>query len=56
MKDNLILLLPASAFALVAWAFWHFFGENGFSVISTLALIVLFIDNLRLRRKLRSER
>lgn len=53
MKDSLLLVLVAVLFALIGWAFWHFLGENGFSIISTLALLAVLGDNIRLRRKLR---
>ena len=56
MKDSLALLFTATAFALIAWGFWRFLGADGFSIISTLALLSLFGDNIRLRRKLKAER
>ncbi|UPU35915.1 hypothetical protein M1B72_21135 [Geomonas paludis] len=54
MKDNIILLVTAAIAALLAWAFWRFLGQHAFSVISTLALLIVTADNLRLRRKLKS--
>ena len=55
MKDAFQLLIAATVFAIVAWAFWHFLGKDGFSALSTVALLVLVVDNIRLRRKLKSE-
>jgi len=55
MKDDLLLLITALIVAQIAWAFWHFLGESAFSVVSTLALLILTVDNFRLRRKLRPE-
>jgi len=53
MKDGFYLLLTAGAFSLIAWGFWHFLGADGFSAVSTLALLALLGDNIRLRRKLK---
>ena len=56
MKDSIQLIFVALLFAAVAWGFWYFLGENGFGVITLVALVALFADNVRLRRKLRSAR
>ncbi|MGV8991158.1 MAG: hypothetical protein ACOH1Q_07110 [Thiobacillus sp.] len=56
MKDSIQLIVVALLFAAVAWGFWYYLGENGFGVITLVALIALFTDNVRLRRKLRSAR
>jgi len=53
MKDSLLLLITALAVALVAWAFWHFSGVDGFAILNLLALLLLAADNLRLRRQLK---
>jgi hypothetical protein len=55
MKDDLLLLITATIVALLAWAFWRFLGESAFSVVSTLALLIVTADNIRLRRKLKPE-
>lgn len=56
MKDSIALILTAIGMAGLAWCFWYFLGNNRFEVIATIALIVLTVDNVRLRRKLRSNR
>lgn len=53
MKDGLGLLVAGLILACLAWALWHWLGDDGFGAISTLALIALAIDNTRLRRKLK---
>jgi hypothetical protein len=55
MKDNIQLLAAALAFAMIAWTFWHFIGNGAVDVISSVALLLLFADNIRLRRKLKME-
>ncbi|AMO98115.1 putative membrane protein [Collimonas arenae] len=55
MKDHFQLLTGGALFAIIAWAFWHFLGNDAFSALSTIALLVLFVDNVRLRRKLKPE-
>jgi len=56
MKDAIQLLITAVVLAIAAWAFWHFLGQESFGALSTVGLIVLCVDNIRLRRKLKSER
>jgi len=54
MKDRLGLLVAGMFLACLAWALWHWLGDDGFGTISTLALIALAIDNIRLRRELKA--
>ena len=54
MNDDLLLLVTAAIVAFLAWAFWQFLGASAFTVISTLALIIISVDNIRLRRKLKA--
>jgi hypothetical protein len=54
MKDRLQLILAGGVVAVLAWTFWHIFGKDAFSVLSTVMLIVVIADNVRLRRQLRS--
>jgi hypothetical protein len=56
MRDGLLLLAAGAACSLAAWAFWHYAGNDGFGVLSTLFLIVAVVDNFRLRRRLRAGR
>ena len=53
MKDRLLLVIAAAAFAIAAWAFWHFLGDNAFASITLIALVGVVADNHRLRQKLR---
>lgn len=54
MKDIALLILASAIFAAFGWAFWHYLGDDGFSAISLVALVILAADNARLRRRLRS--
>lgn len=54
MKDSLLLLVTGVACSFVAWAFWHYLGNDAFSVMNTLVLVGFVADNFRLRRLLRS--
>lgn len=56
MRDGIYLMASAIALATIGWVFWHFTGDNGFEIISTVALLVIGADNIRLRRLLRSSR
>jgi hypothetical protein len=53
MRDSLQLPVQAIGFALCAWIVWHLLGQEGLSAFSMIALLVLLLDNARLRRKLR---
>ncbi len=53
MKDGLLLLVSAIGIAIACWCFWHFAGESAFQILTSVALIALFAENLRLRRELR---
>ncbi len=52
MKDKLTLLVIGVVVAVLAWAFWHFLEQDAFFVLSALMLVVLSVDNRRLRKKL----
>lgn len=56
MKDSVLLLAVAVIVAMAAWVFWHYVGLNGFELLSTLMIVVLAVDNMRLRRELRNRR
>jgi hypothetical protein len=51
--DNVLLLIAATCASAFAWGFWHLLGETGSTVLLTIAVIALLIDNVRLRRKQR---
>jgi membrane protease YdiL (CAAX protease family) len=54
MKDVAALLVGAAIVSALAWAFWHYLGDDAFTVISTTVIIVLFADNARLRNRIRA--
>lgn len=54
MKDRLSLIITALVGAGLGWLFWHYLGNDAFSALPTVGLIIFAIDNVRLRRKLRS--
>ena len=56
MRDSLSLILTALCASIAAWLFWHFTGSSGFEVLSMLVMATLFVENFRLRRKLRESR
>ena len=51
-----MLLLASALLALLAWAFWHYLGTDAFSAMSIIAILLLGVDNARLRVKLRASR
>ena len=53
MRDSLVLLLTAIVVSGIAWAFWRFTGEDGFTLVLALMLLMCTVDNARLRRRLR---
>jgi hypothetical protein len=55
MKDNILLLITATVASFFAWCFWRFLGPDGFTFISTIVMLGLFVDNIRMRRKLKND-
>jgi hypothetical protein len=53
MKDQLVLLLTAIVVATLAWAFFHYLGQDAWPILSALVIIVLTSDNVRLRRQVK---
>jgi len=56
MKDSLLLLATGAGASVVAWAFWHYLGSDGFSVLNIIFMIYISADNFRLRRQLREKK
>jgi hypothetical protein len=54
MKDALLLLATGAGVSLIAWAFWHYLGNDALSTLTTVVLVGVVADNFRLRRKLRA--
>jgi len=54
MKDSLLLLVTGAGISLIAWAFWHYLGNDAFSTLTALVLVGLVADNFRLRRQVRA--
>jgi hypothetical protein len=54
MKDVAALLLASAIVCALAWAFWNYLGDDGFTVISTMVIIALLADNARLRNRIRA--
>jgi hypothetical protein len=52
MKNCLSLLSCGLLASVAAWAFWHFAGDDAFSVLTTIVLLALILDNRRLRQRL----
>lgn len=52
MKRPLIFLVTAGVLSLTAWCFWHFLGRGAMDVLMASILVVLAVDNDRLRRAL----
>ena len=53
MRDALLLLATGAGASLIAWAFWHYLGNDGFAALNSLVLVGAVADNFRLRRRLR---
>lgn len=56
MKDSLSLLATAAVVSSAAWAFWHYLGNDALSTFTTIVLVGVVADNVRLRRQLRTKR
>jgi hypothetical protein len=52
-KDRLQLICAGGVIATLAWTFWHLLDKDAFPVLSTIMLLFLVADNVRLRRQLR---
>jgi len=56
MKDSLLLLATGVGVSLAAWAFWHYLGNDASCTLTTVVLVGVVADNVRLRRQLRAMR
>jgi len=55
MKDSIHLLFAGVVLSVIAWALWHYGAGDAFGTISTITLIGVVADNVRLRRTLRAK-
>lgn len=53
MKDEFLLLATGLVASGLAWAFWSYLGQHAFEVLTTVFVLTLAADNVRLRRKIR---
>ena len=56
MKDGIALLATGLACSVVAWAILSALGPYVQPILISFAMVSLFVDNIRLRRKLRELR
>lgn len=56
MRDTVVLFLASALCCAFAWAFWHYLGNDAFSAMSIIAIIVLWAENVRLRKQIRANR
>jgi len=56
MKESIGLIITGIILSILAWAFWHYSGAYGVDVLSTIFLLALGADNIRLRRQIRHYR
>ncbi|MBI6739159.1 hypothetical protein [Pseudomonas syringae] len=54
MKDSLALLATGIVMAFFAWLFWSSLGQDAFAVFGALMLVVLALENYRLRRQVKA--
>ncbi|WP_460046058.1 hypothetical protein [Pseudomonas sp. S2_H01] len=52
MKRPLLFLVTAGVLSLTAWCFWHFLGRAAMDVLTVSVMVLLAVDNDRLRRAL----
>lgn len=55
MKDRIMLIAVALVASILAWAFWHYLGDDAFNVLMLVSLLVLIGNNYQLRKKLKNK-
>ena len=55
MKDSIHLLFVGAVLAVAAWTLWHYGAHEALDTVSTIALVTVIADNVRLRRALREK-
>ncbi|WBG66141.1 hypothetical protein [Pseudomonas citronellolis] len=56
MKDRILLILASLLAAGLAWAFFHYLGQDAWSLLSGALIVALGCQNIRLQRKLKALR
>lgn len=56
MKDGFLLIVSALVAAILAWSFWYYLGQDAFNVLMIVFLIVLVVDNVKLRKKIKGQK
>jgi hypothetical protein len=56
MKDSILLLATGAGASLASWAFWHYLGNDALCTLTTVVLVGVVADNVKLRRELRAMR
>lgn len=56
LADKLLLLGTGLICAALAWLFWWYFQATAFEIFTLYMLIMLLVENRRLRRALRDAR
>jgi len=52
LKDTFYLLIAGLLCSLLAWKFWNYFQNDAFTILNTVVMLSLILDNYRLRKSL----
>ena len=55
LMDRLLLVGAGLVCAAVAWLFWWYFQARAFDILAGSTLVMLLVENWRLRRALREK-
>jgi hypothetical protein len=56
MKDSVALLFAALIVSGISWFYWHIASRHATDILMASLLVILLLDNLSLRRKIRDEK
>ena len=56
MKDRILLILASLLAAGLAWAFFHYLGQDAWALLSGALIVALGCQNIRLQQKLKALR
>lgn len=54
LRDRLLLLVMGLVCSALALLFWRVANNHGFAVLFTISFAAIFVDNLRLRKKVQA--